>query len=773
LKPRNHRSESNRPAEKRSISPLSSPSASAFSGGSKRRLWLLRLSALIVVPLLVFGSAELALRLGGYGYPTSFFLRTRINGHGFYVPNEKFGYRFFSPALARAPVPIRMEAQKAANSYRIFLFGESAANGDPDPAYGVGRYLEVLLRERFPGTGFEVVCVAVTAIDSNANLPIARECAGEQGDLWLIYMGNNEMVGPFGAATVFGAKAPPWWLIRLSLAVQQTRVGQLIIFLTRKLGNNPTGASWGGMQMFLGNQLAPDDPRRETVYRNFQRNLQDILRVGLDSGVKIILSTVAVNLKDCPPFASANNTHLSASSQARFKAQLTEARQQQAASNFTAAAELYAGAAKLDGTFAEVQFHWGECLLAENDFSAAREHFQAACDEDALPFRADSRINGLIRQAGTTISSPDLNLFDAVSAMETNGPARIPGLETFYEHVHFNFDGSYRLARAWAEQVQRVLPEPVKSHATGGWVSQATCEQQLGLTDWNHRLVIQSVVERLRQPPFSTQSNNARRVEAFDNQLKELQRQMDAANARAEAREIYLDASNQSPGDYMLHENFAEFLESIGDFKQAVSEWQQVCQLSPRNPFAFCQAGRLLARMGQWPAAQGALSEAISLHPRYAEARLELGRSYFAEGKYEPALKNYDIARQLESQNPEVYFEMGRTCSLLQRPAESLGYFRRAIQLKPAYWEAHYCLGGELALQGEVAEAKSEFEIVIQLQPDYAPAHLNLGVALMKQNQLPEAIRQFQQTLRLDPTNRFAADYLNQIQPSEKRTPGK
>jgi hypothetical protein len=136
-------------------------------------------------------------------------------------------------------------------------------------------------------------------------VPIARECAHYQGDLWIIYMGNNEMIGPFGAATVFGAKAPPWPVVRLGLALQTTRVGQLIMEAGRKLKGNASGPGvWGGLQMFLGNQLAPNDPRKQVVYKNFQRNLQDILRAGRDAHAAIILNTVAVNLKDCPPFAS-------------------------------------------------------------------------------------------------------------------------------------------------------------------------------------------------------------------------------------------------------------------------------------------------------------------------------------------------------------------------------------------------------------------------------------------------------------------------------------
>src|ERR1039457_4274424 len=91
---------------------------------SRRRLWLMRLFAMIFVPLLVLGGIELGLRLAGYGYDTGFLSRIEINGHKFYVPNEKFGYRFFPPAIARTAPPFRFTAEKATNSYRIFLLGE-------------------------------------------------------------------------------------------------------------------------------------------------------------------------------------------------------------------------------------------------------------------------------------------------------------------------------------------------------------------------------------------------------------------------------------------------------------------------------------------------------------------------------------------------------------------------------------------------------------------------------------------------------------------------
>jgi hypothetical protein len=159
--------------------PASAPAVTPALGADRRRLF--RLIAAVVLPIVLLAALEISLRLAGYGYPTSFFVPQRIHGKAMLVENTWFGRRFFPPSLLRSPSPVVMAAEKPTNVFCIFLFGESAALGDPRPAYGAGRYLETLLRERFPGTEFEVVCVAMTAINSHAILPIARECAHYQG----------------------------------------------------------------------------------------------------------------------------------------------------------------------------------------------------------------------------------------------------------------------------------------------------------------------------------------------------------------------------------------------------------------------------------------------------------------------------------------------------------------------------------------------------------------------------------------------------------------
>ncbi len=215
---------------------------------SRRKLWRFRLMALFGVPLLFFGLLELGLRLAGFGYPTAFLLKSSNHGEKTFVQNDQFGWRFFGPRAARVPEATSIPREKPPDTVRIFVFGESAAYGDPQPRFGLPRMLEAMLELRHPDKKFEVVNAAMTGINSHVILPLARDCAEARADVWVIYMGNNEVVGPFGAGTVFGSQTMPLPLIRAGLALKATRTGQLFDALRGAAQKTAAGSGeWEGM----------------------------------------------------------------------------------------------------------------------------------------------------------------------------------------------------------------------------------------------------------------------------------------------------------------------------------------------------------------------------------------------------------------------------------------------------------------------------------------------------------------------------------------------
>ena len=772
---------------------------------SKRRLWLMRLFAMIFVPLLVLSGIELVLRLAGYGYDTSFFRRIRIQGQDFYVPNEKFSDRFFPPALARPLLSFRMPVNKSSNTCRIFLFGESAANGDPDSTYGVGRYLQVLLRERYPGTDFEVVCVAITAIDSNVILPIARECARHQGDLWLIYMGNNEMVGPFGAETPYGLRAPRLGIIRAILAIKDTRTGQLLDALVRRLtSNSSTPKVWGGMPMFMNCRIGYDDPARLRAYANFRGNLEDILRAAQLAGVPVILSTMAVNLKDCAPFASVHAADLNKDQESAWNKIYEEGVDRETAGSHREARALYQKAARIDPYYADLQFRLGRCDLVLTNYDQARRDFELARDDDALDFRADTRINSAIKEATARHAGHGVCLLDAANALAHESPDGIPGSEFFYEHVHLNFAGNYLLARNFAEQAKDLLPNSITTRDRGNWTSAELCDLRLAVTVWDRQRIWQPIFNRISFPPFTGQLNHAAFFKLCETKLNEAKFQMNFQTPE-QARQMYEQAVALAPDDALLRGNFEQFLEAEGDLPRAVAEAKRLCELIPQNAGTYYYIGNLLVREGKiseaadyfsraiairsdYAEAQNGMGEilanqqktteaiywfkrAIRANPNYVETYLNLGFLQQNQGEIDAAMANYQKAANLEPDGPADYFNRANTAAALYRWDEVIACLRAIIKAKPDFWQAHYMLGIELAANEKTEEAQREFAEAVHYRPDFAPAHLYLGATLAAQKKPDQALAEFRTVLQLDPANSSAQQQIETIETTLHHNP--
>ena len=431
---------------------------------SRGRLWLFRVIAAIVAPVLILVSAELILRVVGYGHPAGTFIKGLVGGGTVYLSNNELGWNYFPPAIAREFQPFAVPADKPANTYRIFILGESAAQGDPSPAYNFGRHLSVMLRQQYPSVNFEVYSVTMVAINSHALVQMAKDCARLKPDLFVVYAGNNEVVGPYGAGTVFTPLSKSLTLIRLGMAFKVTRLGQLLTDIAGGMGAGmKIPESWGGLEMFLGKQIRQDDEQMQFVYSHFRRNIEDIAGIARNSGAKIFISTVAVNLKDCPPFASLHKVGLDEQRKKRFDDICRGAIELEKAGDVNGACAKYLAAAEIDDTFAELQFRIGRCLWNTGQFDKAKERYVRAMNLDTLRFRADSNINRIIREVGGNKTDRGIYFADAAGAFEEQSPHGCPGFEYLFEHVHLTFSGNYLLAKTVFERAAQFLPDQIKA----------------------------------------------------------------------------------------------------------------------------------------------------------------------------------------------------------------------------------------------------------------------------------------------------------------------
>jgi tetratricopeptide (TPR) repeat protein len=760
-----------------------------------RRKWLFRIAAMIIPVVLFFALLEAGLRLGGYGYPTSFFIGP--DAKGICATNNRFGWRFFPRAIARQPQQCFISA-KPSGSVRIFVLGSSAAQGIPDPAFSFGRILEVMLQAKYPDTRFEVENVAMTAINSHVALEIARDCAAHQPDLFIVYMGNNEVIGPYGPGSVFQQWSPSLSFIRASIWVKATRIGQLIgdvagCFHAKK----DLTEKWRGMQTFLGNPVAADDPRLVTLYANYRQNLIDICEIARRAGAGVIISTVATNLKDCPPLDSLHRPDLDADGLAKWDSLYHAGIELEVDGRWLEAIAQFEAAALIDDRFADLQFRLGRCFAAAGRFSEARDHFILARDRDVLRFRADSHINTILRDVAAEQKTAGVRLVDvekalAESALATNG---ILGENLFFEHVHMTFAGNYLLAQAILDQVCEALPKAVRSGQSRPVPTRQQCADMLAFTPWDEYKMADAIVKSMTsQPPFTNQLDHAIRQAKAREATENLRRLASTPHALQQAWSVYEAALRKSPDNWDLHCHFANLalqagqpdvaiehmqiaveklpemrinlgimMNRCGRSDEAIAQYRKVLETEPNNEIAFCNLGVALLGRGQIKDGLAHLQKALELKPDYAEAHGNLGAGLAGLGRTDESIAHLQKAVEFNPDYAEAHSNLGFLLAGRGQAVEGIAHLQKALELEPDYVDAHNNIGLLLTNCGQLDEALVHYRKALDLKPNYVEAHYNMGLVLARRGQLDEALVHFRKALELKPNYAEAHNTLGEV----------
>lgn len=538
--------------------------------------------------IVAFGTVELGLRLFGYGHAPGFWKKEEgNNGRSWIRENWWVTAPFFAPELVRRPQPFRLTERKTATSYRVFVLGSSAAMGDPEPSFSISRVLEVMLHSAYPKIDFEVVNAAITAINSHVVRGIAQDCAKLEPDLFFVYEGNNEVIGPFGPGTVFTPFLQAPWAVRSAIYLRGLRTGQALTALARKSGRaSGTPEEWGGMQMFLQHEIASDDPRLGTTERMFEANLRAIARAGTEAGATVIFGTVLTNQKDFSPFLSRHRANFDPAQLAQWTAAFTAGSAASTTADWEAAERDFRAAVAADGDFAESHFQLGRVLLRVGRAPEAKAEFQRALDQDVLRFRTDSRLNDAIRRVAGS-AGKGVELVDLVRAAEAKTPGGILGDEMLYEHVHLSFRGTYIVASELFRTVTSDLRRRGRLSEQDLLAAPLSADEvraQLAFTTYEQAMIGKEMLARLKRAPFTSQSTNDERIAGFsrrDARASQLLEQPESAGA---IFSIYEQAIARQPKDWILHRNYGMALVAMNRAAPGKAQLLKALEIIPDDP---------------------------------------------------------------------------------------------------------------------------------------------------------------------------------------------
>jgi hypothetical protein len=331
--------------------------------GWKRRLFL---AITLLLPVLLVGLVEGALRLFGWGgYPPFVTEIAEIApGQTLHAVDADATrpYFFANPDRPGFAEETAFIMPKPTDTVRIFLVGESAAKGYPQPRnLAMSAFLGEMLSDLAKDSGkkIEVINLGTTAVASYPLVAMTEEAARYSPDYIVFYVGNNEFFGAYGTASINSVGTLP----TRALPLMATARGLAVVQATESLFHGGAAQDRTLMEQMIGQtSIAPDSPLREAAARNLGAHLGEMIAAAQAAGAVPIVCTTATNESGLAPLGES-----------------------------TAAAERFAAA---------------QTLAAGGDARGAREAFLEARDLDPMPWRPTRGTEEAIRSAARSGGAP-------------------------------------------------------------------------------------------------------------------------------------------------------------------------------------------------------------------------------------------------------------------------------------------------------------------------------------------------------------------------------
>jgi hypothetical protein len=399
---------------------------------TKHRRTSFRVAA-VAFPFVAVAATNLALYLSDVGVNTEFILRTGqgIDSKLYLNPRADYVYGLFD---LRGPEPRAFARAKPKTTMRIIVVGESSVQGFPySSELAFPRQLQLVLERQLTGRQFEVINAGIVGISSTPLVDVVQHLVGAAPDLIVVYAGHNEFYGVGGVAS----KVPA---VPSQFAVRRFRLAQAII------GQSNAGSADGDLIASLPRQLeiAADDPLVHAAEQMYSRNLAAIVECCRRNHVPIVLCSPVSNLRDRSPRCTTDEPDGPRSNWNSTSGQTDGGGQPQVPATERARWEK---ACRLRPENAAFHFRLAQSCEAAGDRPAALSEYTIARDLDVCRYRAPSRFCELLREMASRDEMAAVRYLDLTPAFEWATPFAAPGEDLFLEHVHFNFEGHWLVAR--------------------------------------------------------------------------------------------------------------------------------------------------------------------------------------------------------------------------------------------------------------------------------------------------------------------------------------
>ncbi len=589
---------------------------------------------LLTIPIIFFILLELILRVTNYGIDTKEWVEI---APGQLVLNPDVGYRYFH---STSGIPYSNQNSfsktKSENTFRVFIMGGSSAAGYPfTPNGDFGLYIKKKLQILYPQLDIEMINVSLTATNSYTIRDLLPDVIEQKPDLILFYAGHNEYYGAFGVGSMesIGQSRS---IVNFILSLEKYKTFVLLRDILKWIQNILASDESQGalkksgtlMSRMVKNQtIALNSEEYNLGIEQFRGNFNDILNQCKENNIPVIISTLACNLKDQPPFVSLK------------------------ADKIPKADEI---------------FKLAESKL--NDSTEALRLFKYAKDLDGLRFRASEKINELIIDFSKKYNYPIVkidSIFNSVS------PKGITGNNLMTDHLHPTFDGYKLIGKSFFEVMlqNNLLPkaekEKIDSEKLDSLTNAQTYISRLDSVISKYRILVLK-----NDWPFSEPKSVLYMLKLFNQQtlidslaVKVIDNRYSWERAHREAAEYYL-----------RYNNYNEF---VRELTILINQYPFVSEY-----YKYATEQLLAAKM--FDDAYTSLLKGQKKFPGAFYAKW-IGIIDLSKGNIDSAIKYLNESLRYGTNDPQVYYNLAGAYSKKKMFSEALNTIENCLSLNPNY----------------------------------------------------------------------------------------
>lgn len=593
-------------------------------------------------PLVFFFLLEGLLRLFGVFRQEPFIIETSQRGKEYYQLNQWVAKRYFDPKQVTVPglQPEKFVKNKEAETLRIFCLGGSTTAGFPfDCQVPFPTQLRYLLSQTYPQYQFEVINAGISAVNSFTVVDLLPEILAHAPDLIIIYMGHNEFYGAYGSASAVSLGQNDGF-IRFYLKLQKLHLVQMLKRFTTLFSSSKNAPSPHRdlMPSVIKDQSIPyESEKYRRTLRSFQNNLDLILDKCAEKNVPVVLSNLAANIRDLPPFASANPELINEQTRKNYEAMVARGDSLRARELYAESVTAYRQALAQDSSSAQLWYKTGKALAALQDSAAANYFLYGAKDRDVIRFRASEHVNQIIAAAAQKYQA---RFVDMKAIFTQRSPLGLIGSNIMVDHLHPDPNGYYLMAAVFYDAIRAtgLLKNPAADFTPAA--------QPYFVTDLDWDIGLLKIFEMTHRWPFPEKPVQLDDYKPFGDPA-----------ATVIAKEYLLADNVWSRAHYKMAENYLQ----RKDDERARQEYLAVSVFAPEDPYPYQMVAKTYETEGAWDRREIFLKKALPLSDQGGMILYQIAMAQWQQKKLVAACEsmtkalNYPDLTRAQKQNARFY----------------------------------------------------------------------------------------------------------------------